>query len=210
MIRNRYLYSGESSTTVASFNASVNKQSTYWSTDAARAVAQLAKKHYIAEQQHLCCYCGLPDPSTHGLDWDIEHVVAQKPHPEFMFTSENLAVACKECNTAKGMTESLVDPSVTVYPGSSDDFHLVHPHFDEWSDHILRDHLVYAAWTPKGTWTIRECGLGRFASRSVGMRYPISDERYETDVRRLLKDGVGLQEIVDKLKDIEAAAGTID
>lgn len=211
MILNRIVYCETSASLVARYGDEPDKDSTYWRHEDVNPVRGEIKKHYIEEQQHLCCYCGIPDPSNHGLDWDVEHIVAQKPHPEFMFTPENLAVACKECNSKKGAKETLVDPSATLYPSTSDAFLIVHPHFDDWSDHILRDHLTYASFTDKGQWTIEECRLNRFNERVVGLRYPISDNRYEEMVRILLAGGLTLQDALNRIRlplPTAAAAGS--
>lgn len=187
---------------MAKFESDPNKSSTYWGKDEVTPVRAEIKGHYIREQEGLCCYCGIPDPSTHGRDWDVEHVVAQRPRPDFMFVAENLGVACVECNSKKGKKETLVDPTVTRYPSSSDAFLVVHPHFDRWQDHILRDHLTYASFTEKGKWTIEECGLSRFNERVIGLRYPISDTRYEKVVRRLLTGDFTLQDVADFIQGI--------
>ncbi|MDP9984694.1 hypothetical protein J2W14_004121 [Pseudarthrobacter oxydans] len=130
-----------------------------------------------------------------------------------MFTQVNLGVACKECNGIKRDKETLVDPSALGYPSTSDAFLVVHPHFDEWSDHILRDHLTYASFTDKGKWTIKECRLTRFDERVIGLRYAISDSRYEDEVRSLLAGGSTLQQIANLIRlsvPTESAAGSDD
>ena len=213
MISDSIVYSETSAELVARYNADPDKASAYWGAEEVTTVRQEIKAHYIGEQQHLCCYCGIPDPATHGLDWDVEHIVPQKRHPDFLFTQTNLGVACRECNVSKGAKETLVDPSVSAYPSTSEAFRVVHPHFDEWSDHILRDHVTYASFTEKGRWTIKECRLTRFDERVIGLRYAISDIRYEEPVRRLLAGGANLQDIADRLRlstNTDTAAGSDD
>lgn len=200
MILNPIVYCETSAALVARYDAEPDKVSKYWSDEEVTPVRREIKAHYIEEQQHLCCYCGIPDPATHGLDWDVEHVVSQKRRPEFLFTEVNLGVACRECNSSKSAKETLVDPSAPAYPSTSDAFLVVHPHFDEWSDHILRDHLTYASFTDKGKWTIEECRLTRFNERVIGLRYAISDSRYEDLVRSLLAGGSTLQQIVNHIR----------
>ena len=212
MIVNAIVYCEASAALVSRYEADLERAATYWAEKEVTPVRKEIKAHYISEQQHLCCYCGLPDPAIHGLDWDVEHVVPQKRHPEFLFTQRNLSVACRECNGSKGAKETLVNPRTSAYPSTSDAFLVVHPHFDEWSDHILRDHLTYAAFTDKGRWTIKECRLNRFDERVIGLRYPISDGRYEEPVRRLLADGSTLQQILNEIAlsaqtDTTAGAG---
>lgn len=200
MISNSVVYSVASAALVSRYDEDPAKASTYWSDDEVSPVRKEIKAHYITEQQHLCCYCGLPDPSTHGLDWDVEHIVPRKLHPNFLFTPVNLGVACRECNASKSAKETLVDPADSTYPATSEAFRVVHPHFDEWSDHILRDHLTYASFTEKGRWTIQECRLNRFDERVVGLRYPVSDRRYEELVRGLLVGGATLQQIATQIQ----------
>lgn len=200
MVLNPVVYCETSAALVARYDAEPDKISTYWSDKEVTPVRLEIKAHYIKEQQHLCCYCGLPDPSTHGLDWDVEHVVSKKRRPEFMFLQVNLGVACKECNGSKRDKETLVDPSAAAYPSTSDAFIVVHPHFDEWSDHILRDDLTYASFTDKGKWTIEACRLSRFNERAIGLRFPLSDSRYEDQVRSLLAGGSTLQQIANRIQ----------
>ena len=199
MIARPISYGLASAALVAAYDTGPAKAADRWSDTDVDLTRKEIKQHYIAEQLHLCCYCGLPDPAAHGLDWDVEHIAPRNLHPEFMFTPENLAVACHECNGHKGSKETLLDPSTSTYPSTADAFLIVHPHFDDWSDHILRDNLAYAAFTPRGEWTIKACNLNRFAGRSIGLIFPISDTRYEEAVRRLLDGGMTLQEIVADL-----------
>lgn len=199
MISNPIAYGTSSAALVARYEAASDKAATYWEHEEVSPTRKEIKRHYIGEQRHLCCYCGLPDPALHGLDWDAEHIVPKTKHPEFLFTDVNLAVACRECNGNKGDEETLVDPLASTYPSVSDAFHVVHPHYDEWSEHILRDHVTYASFSKKGEWTIKECKLNRFSGREIGLRYPISDSRYEEPVRRFLADEMTLQEIADQI-----------
>lgn len=213
MTLNPIVYSQTSAALVSRYDAAPDEVSTYWDDDAVTPVRKEIKAHYIAEQQHLCCYCGIPDPATHGLDWDVEHIVPKKGHPEFLFTQVNLGVACRECNGHKRAKETLVDPSASAYPSKSNAFLVVHPHFDEWSDHILRDHLTYASFSNKGKWTIKECRLNRFDERVIGLRYAISDSRYEELVRSLLAGGSTLQQIANTIRlpgGAATAAGSDD
>lgn len=200
MTLNPIVYGPTSTAIVARYNAAPAKVSKYWSYEEVTPVRGEIKQHYIKEQKYLCCYCGIPDPSKHGADWDVEHVVSQKRRPEFLFTQVNLGVACKECNGNKSDKETLVKPLAAPYPMTSDAFLVVHPHFDEWSDHILRDHLTYASFTEKGKWTIEECKLNRFSERVIGLRYAISDTRYEDLVRSLLAGGSTLQQIANHIR----------
>ncbi len=199
MISEAITYGEKSSVLVDEYNHELNKDHKYWNDRILDATRKEIKQHYIVQQEHLCCYCGLPDSAIHGSDWDAEHVVPKALHPNYMFTPQNLAVACTECNSAKRSKETMVTPNDVAYPAKSEDFLVVHPHFDEWSEHILRDDTTYASYSEKGKWTIKECELNRFAGRVIGLRYPISDSRFEQEVKMLLASGVPLKDALDRI-----------
>src|SRR5690606_8510723 len=101
------------------------------------------KKHYLAAQGNTCCYCWQIIPTRHGRTWDAEHVVPRESHPGFMFTPQNLALACPDCNGPKSNKQTLVSPSTTTYPTTGDAFLVVHPHFDDYADHIEKGDYTY-------------------------------------------------------------------
>jgi len=39
---------------------------------------------------------------------------------------------------------------------------IVHPHFDDYDDHIIKANRIYIDRTLKGHWTIGACALNRF------------------------------------------------
>lgn len=204
MILNPVIYSSVSSALVLAYNSLSNPLSEYWNEDAANPIRKEIKDHYIREQGHLCCYCGILNPSNHGADWTAEHVVPKKLHPVFLFTTNNIAVSCRECNQAKADKETLVDPLASTYPMSSDEFFVVHPHFDAWSDHIVRVEFTYAALSKKGSWTIKACKLNRFEGRQLTLNHAISDKRFEEPLERFRTDGstLELQEIINRLSTL--------
>lgn len=154
-----------------------------------------AKKHYISEQDNRCCYCAEQWLTEHGRVWDLEHIVPKAVHPEFMFESRNLAVACPDCNNAKRDEETLTDPTVTAYPSSAASFVVVHPHFDRWEDHISKSGLVFSPISNKGTWTVKHCKLGRFAVKYIDPADETDpfDQRFESAIDALTGDPVTAQ-----------------
>lgn len=68
--------------------------------------------------------------------WDIEHIVSKDKKVQFMFEPRNLCVACKNCNGAKGSKEVLVNPNRIRFPSSSQNYKIIHPHFDTYHEHI--------------------------------------------------------------------------
>ncbi len=68
------------------------------------------KNALLAETHEKCAYC--ESRFRHVYYGDIEHVTPKKLGIEFRFRWENLTLACKICNTNKGIQENLVDPNV--------------------------------------------------------------------------------------------------
>ncbi|WIB42153.1 hypothetical protein DEJ11_15160 [Curtobacterium sp. MCLR17_058] len=135
--------------------------------------------------------------------WDAEHIVPKRLHPEFMFTPENLALSCPDCNGPKWDKETLVDPTLRAYPLRGDAFLIVHPHFDAYEDHIVRGDYVYTAveGSEKGAWTIIECNLGRFVQMQIGWPEPLGDEDFEDEVERAASgDAAAVSQIAAELR----------
>lgn len=101
-------------------------------------VRAFVRLHYLKEQKFRCAYCRIEKKETHGLTWDVEHIIPKSTHPNFLFHPQNLAIACKECNSAKDNHEVLVRPRkrLSTYPLQKEDYRIVHPHFDVYSDHF--------------------------------------------------------------------------
>lgn len=96
------------------------------------------RDHYLREQKFRCAYCRMEKKERHGMTWDVEHIIPKATHPQFLYEPKNLAMACKECNLAKKDKEVLVRPrrAIREYPVDKDEFKIVHPHFDKYSDHF--------------------------------------------------------------------------
>lgn len=96
--------------------------------------------------------------------WDIEHIMAKDKKVQFMFEPRNLCVACKDCNGAKSSKEVLVNPGRVRFPIRSRDYKIVHPHFDDYGEHIsaVVPEEFYRPLTEKGEFTIITCRLLRF------------------------------------------------
>ena len=101
-----------------------------------------------------------------GYKEPIEHIVDKDDYPQWMFKPENLALACDECNTRKGRKDTLRKPhrGSAALPIGSNFYRIVHPHYDNYEDHIeIEDDLFYRAITKdKGYITILICGLWHF------------------------------------------------
>ena len=162
--------------------ARVDKLGSYWSEEGLAALRGRAKTFYIAAQAEYCCYCARHLATAYHRSWDLDHIVDRAKYPWFLFTPKNLAASCPECNLAKADKEVLKNPGRKTYPTNTDAFRLVHPHFDNYNDHIYCKGFVYLPKTEKGKFTIVLCDLLRFAVRYIDWRNSASDRRFEDDV----------------------------
>lgn len=96
------------------------------------------RDHYLGEQAYRCGYCRIEKKESHGMAWDIEHILPKSIFPEFLFEPENLAIACKECNSPKDNGNILVKKikKNSKFPNESNAYTIVHPHFDVHSEHF--------------------------------------------------------------------------
>jgi hypothetical protein len=58
-----------------------------------------------------CAYCRRI-MGNYGYSWQIEHIRCKDKHPTQAFDMKNLALACIDCNSAKGQTVDRSDPYV--------------------------------------------------------------------------------------------------
>lgn len=116
--------------------------------------------HYRKEQDNQCCYC----KSELGFDIkqvDIEHFLSKRKFSHFTFEPLNLSLSCPGCNTKKNESKT-TNYEYKVYPKNSRNLIAVHPHFDDYIEHIeIQEGLLYVGITKKGTYTIYICELCR-------------------------------------------------
>ena len=168
MSMNAVKYEGDIKDTVDAYNAlgQGSKSGDYWDkTDAnIQKVKKHIKDHYKVVQDYTCIYCQQKIVVTHGMAWDTEHIIPKSPYPQFLFTEENLAVSCKDCNRIKWDKNVLKNPKRKTFPKKSEDYIIVHPHFDVYDEHIqIITETIYRPKGEKGKETIEICGLLRFA-----------------------------------------------
>ncbi|HDC4438589.1 MULTISPECIES: HNH endonuclease [Klebsiella pneumoniae complex] len=129
------------------------------------------RDHYRPLQEGCCSYCRIDNPQKHGLSWDVDHIAPQEDYPQFLFEPRNLSLSCKDCNTFKNagpvLNSSSGDFSVN-YPENGSSFYIIHPHFDEYSQHMglvrLGDSYIYTPLSNKGQETFKKCKLSRFSA----------------------------------------------
>lgn len=121
------------------------------------------KTHYRSEQGRRCCYCSVEILDDHST-FDAEHILDKSTYPQFMFELNNLAASCRPCNRSKGTQVTLADGAqCQTVPAQATDYVIVHPHLDEWDQHLEFDEVKRIRakdGSLKGRRTIRICGIG--------------------------------------------------
>lgn len=97
--------------------------------------------------QQRCEYCRLPQAASPLLTFHVEHVLARQHVVDD--SSENLALACPDCNRHKGPNLTTLDPRtrrlVTLF----------NPRSDTWSEHFVYQGAILKGLTPIGDATAR-------------------------------------------------------
>ncbi|EYR78483.1 HNH endonuclease [Shinella sp. DD12] len=163
-------YSRASQAIVDAFEARSGDQQvgSYWGDDEASEVRKEIKDHYISEQKRRCCYCTVLIPTDHNGVWDGEHVISRHGAARFMFKPENLAISCKDCNGAKREKEVRRNTARVSFPDKSEHYLIVHPHFDEYPEHIRWVGNVVYPTSRKGIATVAMCDLHRYGLNEAG------------------------------------------
>jgi uncharacterized protein (TIGR02646 family) len=149
-------------------------------------------KNYLCEKQHgRCAYCR----RKISLDTSfvtIDHIVDKDKYPQWTFLPENLCLACGNCNTFKNNVETLVSPLSTSYPKFGDDFKIINPYHDKYSENIdLLNDILYKAKTQKGIYTIECCHLDRLElaeSRAVELITRTNKQTILGDILKLVSN----------------------
>ncbi|WP_444897104.1 HNH endonuclease [Microbulbifer sp. SSSA005] len=170
IIQSPVVYSDDGAQLVEEYeNTSELHHQNYWAREEVSSIKNEIKEFYKKIQKYICVYCNKKYPVKHSSVWDAEHIVPREKSPQFMFVPRNLCVACKDCNGPKSNHNVLVNSNRKTYPTTSDDFLIVHPHFDDYSDHIaIFMGSIYSPKTKKGQNTIELCNLLRFSYEAVG------------------------------------------
>jgi len=181
-------YSAASQAIVTAFETLLEPQqsSTYWNEEAVDPIRAEIKNHYIAEQEYTCVYCKRQIATANKAMWDAEHVICRDKAPRFMFTPQNLAVSCRDCNIAKGQTEVRTTMR-KKFPKESKHYRIVHPHFDNYSDHIRWIGDICVPLSDKGVETQVTCGLTRFTAKLLGVDGVLVNPDFDKYVGNLLK-----------------------
>lgn len=151
-----------------------------WGHDDLQDLRSKIREHYRNEQQGLCAYCKNPISQQSASNAHIEHIAPKSLYIDFIFEPKNLCVVCADCNEIKKNQEVMNEVPNTVaplskgntrkkYPKASSSFLIIHPHFDDWDNHILKFGHQYTDRSPKGAFTIMACKLNRFFHKSFNV-----------------------------------------
>ncbi|MBF7696200.1 HNH endonuclease [Acinetobacter rathckeae] len=158
-----------------------NRDSSYWDSDSPhmQSIKRKIKQSLLSSQNQTCCYCKMYKQENHGAVWDVEHVFPKALYPKFTFLDKNLAVACKECNTAKNdfdvRKNKNTDSSRMRYPTTGTNINIIHPMLDTYEDHIhikrfMCGSILHAPikGSLKGKNTFHQCNFYRFLEDTYG------------------------------------------
>lgn len=165
-----YIFSSSEKKLTRAKLADVNFKHTNWSDEELLDLRKNIRDYYRVHQLGTCCFCRNTVSLQSALNGHIEHLAPKSIYLDFIFEEKNLCVICADCNEIKRNQEIFSKVPDTVvngasrrqYPRSSSAFNIVHPHFDEYEEHILQLDKLYFDLTTKGHFTIGACRLNRF------------------------------------------------
>lgn len=161
---NPYVLSLEESQVTKALQDKLLTSKEMWENDSVIDIKSRIKKHYIFEQGQTCAYCKVDLHTKHGGIWDTEHIIDKGAFPQWIFEPLNLCVSCKDCNQVKGNKGVTKSGSYSSFPNKASNYRIVHPHFDNYEDHIdvAVSGVTYRYKSEKGRETIEICGLLRY------------------------------------------------
>ncbi|AAM38784.1 HNH endonuclease [Xanthomonas citri pv. citri] len=173
MIDEPVVFSADALNRIATARAHPAYDHTMWSDATLEPVRVEVRDHYRRVQRLACAYCLNLLSIRSAMGSPVEHIAPKAMYLGYMFEPLNLCVCCPDCNEYKSNREVHVDPPIkgylpVAYPNDPEKFRIVHPHFDEYSQHIRRAGILYIPLSEKGSYTFYVCHLGRYLSE-LGM-----------------------------------------
>ncbi|MGD4551572.1 HNH endonuclease [Xanthomonas citri pv. citri] len=173
MIDEPVVFSADALNRIATARAHPAYDHTMWSDATLEPVRVEVRDHYRRVQRLACAYCLNLLSIRSAMGSPVEHIAPKAMYLGYMFEPLNLCVCCPDCNEYKSNREVHVDPPIkgylpVAYPNDPEKFRIVHPHFDEYSQHIRRAGILYIPLSEKGSCTFYVCHLGRYLSE-LGM-----------------------------------------
>lgn len=166
-IVNAITYTKEIQTIIAKKLKDPSFEPSEWNSDELLPVRRYIRNYYRRAQNFKCAYCKKSVSMQSVDNAHIEHILAKSRNRSFIFEPRNLCVVCADCNVIKrskeieGKHEDVLKKTTKRYPKTSKAFRIVHPHFDNYYDHIVICGDFYLDRTEKGSFTIMACRLNR-------------------------------------------------
>ena len=163
-------FTAESQRIITAKTNDPNFDHTCWADPSLASIRKEIRNYYRQKQKGLCSFCKNELSVSSALNCHVEHIAPKAKYPHFIFTPTNLCVICSDCNTNKRDQEvhkysksSIIQNKRRVkYPKSASSFLIVHPHFDNYEEHILIVGSFYVdKGSRKGNYTIGICNLNR-------------------------------------------------
>ncbi|GKV92860.1 HNH endonuclease [Pectobacterium aroidearum] len=178
-INEEFSYVNEQLAVIDSIKAQADFSHLSWSNEEFTPIKSEIREFYRIQQRGLCAFCKNPLSLQAAANCTVEHIIPKSKKIDFMYTPKNLCVICADCNEIKRAQEVvneehevLNNPNIARYPRTSGAFVIVHPHFDDWYEHIHKvGARIYIDRTMKGINTMKVCKLNRFFHR-----FGVSDE----------------------------------
>ena len=112
-----------------------------------KAYISVALRHEVIDRAGGCCEYCLSDTTDRGVDFAIDHIIAEKHGGATQ--SDNLCLSCYWCNSYKGSDLSSVDwdHDKAIVP-------LFNPRLQQWNEHFSLDGLRIVPKTAIGRVTV--------------------------------------------------------
>ncbi|WP_157806771.1 MULTISPECIES: HNH endonuclease [unclassified Pseudomonas] len=111
--------------------------------DYIKSVKTKIRAHHLARHGQTCCYCRIILQGSGHFMIDREHILPKgnAKYRHLCFEPWNLSTSCKRCNMeVKGEDDGFaiekIDPLKFKASGN---YLFVHPNFDEWEQHLIRE-----------------------------------------------------------------------
>ena len=131
-------------------------EKSHWDNSTLNDIKEDIRAQLLDVQNEDCPYCGLDLGGT-SSNRHIEHIAPKSTYPQFLFTPENLALACQYCN---GLEKKGSVDTVGILQDEYDEceFYLVHPYYDDPDDHYDWEEedrkVLIIGKSDKGRWSI--------------------------------------------------------
>ncbi|WP_281234840.1 hypothetical protein [Flavobacterium gelatinilyticum] len=163
-----------------------------WNDGRVSAIKQEIHRQLLIIQNNNCCYCGLKVNEAGRAE--VEHIankggLKRPAYVEFVFTKENLAIACQFCNSSskKGQEDIMLNVDLANY--SKCTFKIVHPYFDDpglhykWSNGKFK--ILISSSSPEGIKSIRLFGLDSEAHTLARAKQVMFEKKLERYTKRI-------------------------